>query len=140
VNMRKGLRAIALRMVILVSALAVACACSPASGTSQEVNLGSGDNGREIDVQKGQVVVISLPANPSTGYSWEREGDQDEILQQLGDTEFKSQSNLVGASGVQILRYEAKQAGETTLKLVYHRPWEKGVEPEETFSVQIVVK
>ncbi len=53
---------------------------------------------------------------------------------------FAAQSNLPGASAMEVLRFEAAGAGQTTLKLVYHRPWEKDVEPLQTFSIEVVVK
>ena len=48
--------------------------------------------------------------------------------------------NVVGAGGREVLRFEAQQPGTTTLELVYHRPWEKDVEPLERFTVEVVVE
>jgi len=62
------------------------------------------------------------------------------VLRQAGEPEFQQESDLVGAGGVQILRFEAVNAGKMTLKLIYHRPWEKDVEPMETYSIQVVVR
>jgi len=56
----------------------------------------------------------------------------------VGKIEFAPESGLLGAPGKQILRFEAVGLGQSTLKLVYHRPWEKGVEPAREFSVQAV--
>jgi predicted secreted protein len=39
-----------------------------------------------------------------------------------------------------MLHFEAVAVGQTTLDLVYHRPWEKDVPPARTFGVTIVVK
>jgi predicted secreted protein len=41
---------------------------------------------------------------------------------------------------VEVFRFEAVEAGETLIELVYHRPWEEGVEPLETFSIQVIVR
>ena len=62
------------------------------------------------------------------------------VLCQIGETQFEPDSKLLGAPGEQILRFGAVGTGQTTLKLVYHRPWEKGLEPSETFSTQVVVR
>ena len=70
-------------------------------------------------------------------------GSVDEaILAQKGEVEFddSGRENLVGAPGVEIYRFEATEAGETSLILVYQRPWEEDVEPLETFTIQVVVK
>jgi inhibitor of cysteine peptidase len=125
-------------LLTLLIALTVAAGCSP---QQQEVKATIDDAGREVQLKKGQTLVVTLEGNPTTGYSWEVEEPLDEqVLRQVGEAEFKTESDLVGAGGVQILRFEAVNAGQTTLKLVYHRPWEKDVEPLETYSIQVVVR
>ena len=107
----------------------------------REVHLTAADNGREIELKKGDVLVITLKANPTTGYTWDvLEPLDEQVMQQVGEIEFKPESNLMGAGGVQIIQFKIVNAGQTALKLVYHRPWEKDVEPEKTFYVQIVAR
>jgi inhibitor of cysteine peptidase len=107
----------------------------------REVHLTAADNGREIDLKKGDVLVITLKGNPTTGYTWDVVEPLDaQILQQVGEIEFKPESDLLGAGGVQIIRFEIVNTGRTALKLVYHRPWEKDVEPLETFAIQVVAR
>jgi inhibitor of cysteine peptidase len=122
--------------VVVLVLLALTAACRPA----RETQLDASSDGRQIEVSQGQTIVVTLEANPSTGFSWEWAGTQDDILQQVGEPEFAARSNLVGAPGTETLRFKAAQAGQTELKLVYHRPWETGVEPAETFTVQVVVR
>ena len=125
-------------LLTLLAALTVATSCSP---QQQEVKAGIDNNGHEMQLKKGQTLVVTLEANPTTGYSWEVvEPFDEQVLRQVGEAEFKQESNALGAGGVQILRFEAVNAGKTTLKLVYHRPWEKDVEPLETYSLQVVVR
>lgn len=125
-------------LLTLLVALTLATACSP---QQQEVQATIDDNGREVQLKKGQTLVVTLEANPTTGYSWEVAEPLDEqVLRQVGEPEFKQESEALGAGGVQVLRFEAVNAGQITLKLVYHRPWEKGVEPLETYSLQVVVQ
>jgi inhibitor of cysteine peptidase len=125
-------------LLTLLVALIVATGCSP---QQQEVKAGIGDNGREMQLKKGQTLVVTLEGNPTTGYSWEVAEPLDEqVLRQTGEPEFKAESAALGAGGVQILRFEAVNAGQTTLKLVYRRSWEKGVEPLNTYSIQVMVR
>ncbi|MGA9349804.1 MAG: protease inhibitor I42 family protein [Anaerolineae bacterium] len=125
-------------LLTLLVAFTVAAGCNP---QQQEIKASIGDNGREMQLKKGQTLVVTLEANPTTGYSWEVAEPLDEqVLRQVGEPEFKQESDLVGAGGVQILRFEAMNAGQTTFKLVYHRPWEKDVEPLETYSIEVVVR
>ena len=107
---------------------------------STEIQLTAADNGKTIEPKTGQVVSITLDANPTTGYTWAVVAPSDEqILRQVGEIEFEPESDAIGAGGVQIIRFDVVHAGQTTLKLVYHRPWES-VEPLETFSITVVAR
>ena len=124
-------------LLTLLVALAVATGCRP----QQEVKASIDDDGREMQLKKGQPLVVTLEGNPTTGYSWEVAEPLDEqVLRQAGEPEFKPESDLAGAGGVQILRFEAVNAGQTALKLAYRRSWEKDVEPLNTFSIQVIVR
>jgi len=102
-----------------------------------EVRLSAQDDGRQIELSEGEILVITLEGNPSTGYIWEVEEGSEKIIRQVGEVEFWAESNLLGAPGKQIMRFQGVGEGQTTLKLVYRRPWEKGIEPLKTFSIQV---
>jgi inhibitor of cysteine peptidase len=125
-------------LLTLLAALVLTTGCSP---QQQEIKATMDDAGREMQLKKGQTLLVTLEGNPTTGYSWEVAEPLDEqVLRLTGEPEFKAESDLVGAGGVQILRFEAVNTGTMTLKLVYHRPWEKDVDPLETYSLQVVVR
>jgi inhibitor of cysteine peptidase len=129
--------------ILLMFAVAVAaagCGSSATSGAGGEVKVEAKDQGRQIDVQQGQALVVTLESNPSTGYTWEQAEAGDQVLDSLGKPEFSSQSNKLGAPGMQTLRFRASRSGQTTLKLVYHRSWEEGIEPLQIFTIQVHVK
>ena len=110
------------------------------TGSPRELQLTAADNLSSIELQPGQRLRITLAANPTTGYTWAiLEPTDDRILRQLGEIEFEPESTLVGAGGVQIIRFEAVSAGQSSLKLVYHRPWES-VEPLESFTLSVTVR
>jgi len=111
-----------------------------ACGASNEVKLDVGDDGSQVELNAGQTLVVSLEGNPTTGYTWEAAELDEQVLQQVGEAEFKPESDAIGAGGMQTLRFETVNSGQTTLNLVYRRPWEEDVEPSETFSVQVVVR
>jgi inhibitor of cysteine peptidase len=89
-------------------------------------------------------LVLTLESNPTTGFRWEVVEKKDAVLQLVGEAEFKVASELdpppPGTGDVEIFRFQAVEAGEAGLDLVYHRPCEEGVEPLETFSIQVVVR
>ena len=131
---------VVLALAVLISRGWLGSALAAGGPASGEVALEAEDAGRQIEVRKGQAVLVKLEANPGTGYSWEAVDLDGSLLRPVGEPEFSSQSDLLGATGVQVSRFEAAAQGTTTLKLVYHRSWEKDVPPEKTFVVQVTIK
>jgi len=125
---------------VLLALLVLAAGC----GSAKEVKLDAADNGRQVELQKGQALVITLESNPSTGFRWGVVELEEDILRQMGEPEFKvsdpREPPPPGTGGWETFRFEAISAGQTALELVYHRPWEEGEEPLETFSLQVVVR
>jgi inhibitor of cysteine peptidase len=115
--------------------LLLAFSCARSSG----VTLRADDDGQQIELREGQTLTVSLEGNPTTGYTWEVVEIDEQILRQLGEPDFTPESEALGVSGMQALRFQAVNEGRTTLRLVYHRPWEDD-EPEQTFSVEVVVR
>ncbi len=110
----------------------------------QEVQFTAADNGSTVKLNTGQIMSITLDANPTTGYTWEvAEPPSGQIMRQIGEIDFipsQHDPEIVGAGGVQIVRFEVINAGQTSLKLIYHRPWETDVEPRDTFSIYVVAR
>lgn len=98
------------------------------------------DNGTLVDLKAGETFTVSLEGNPTTGYSWEVEGIDPAVIELSGEPDYKSDSSLVGSGGMFKFTFKAVAAGASSLKLVYHRPWEEDVEPLETFEVLVNVK
>ncbi|MEW6716727.1 MAG: protease inhibitor I42 family protein [Chloroflexota bacterium] len=129
-----------LRLSLLVGLMGIVLLSLSCGGISQEVKLSAEDVDRQVEISKGQTLAITLRSNPTTGYTWEVSEIHEEVLRQVGETEYKADSDLIGSPGVEILRFEALNSGSSTLTLVYHRPWEEGVEPLDTFSIQVTVR
>lgn len=126
--------------VLVLIVLAAMTATIGGCAAQTAPTLGAEDDGKEIALQQGQTLTIRLEANPTTGYSWEFVESEEAILQQVGEPEYEPESDLLGAPGMQTLRFQAVQPGQMELKLVYRRPWEEGVEPLETFTVLVTVQ
>jgi inhibitor of cysteine peptidase len=107
------------------------------------IDVNEVDANSRVELEQGQILVITLESNPTTGYRWEVVEDQESILEQIGESEFKPSDEgeppMAGAGGWEIFRFKAISAGQTTLRLVYRRPWEEGVEPINTFSINVLV-
>ena len=104
------------------------------------IKLTEKDAGSTVDMKVGDTLQVMLEGNPTTGYDWEMASGDEAVLEQLGASTFKADSDLVGAGGQVTLRFKAVAAGQTTLQLVYHRPWETDEPPAETFEVTVIVE
>ncbi|MGD8474859.1 MAG: C1 family peptidase [Anaerolineae bacterium] len=135
---RKAFKLLGLTLVLLmlVSTTTVA---SPLDGAGPlEIQVTQRDNARSVDV-RGEVLVLNLESNPSTGYSWQVQGMNPGILRQLDATEWLSSApDKLGAPGTQVLRFAAVGKGRTNLELVYARSWETAA-PAKTFSLEVRV-
>ncbi len=105
-----------------------------------QVVLTAENNGQTINIKKGNEIVVKLEGNATTGYVWSVQDLDEQYLQQKGEEDYKSDSNLVGAGGISTFTFKTQQPGQTTLKLVYSRPFEKDTPPEKTFEVTVVVE
>ena len=94
----------------------------------------------EMDLRVGDTLELSFESNPTTGFQWEVVELNPDVLRPLGEEFFTPTSDLLGAPGRQVFRFEAVAPGETPLKLIYHRAFEADVPPEQTYQVNIVVK
>ena len=123
-------------LCLVLAAWLSACGGGSAISVTQEQNGGS------VELKTGGILEVRLESNPSTGYSWQVVGLQGNVLEQQGEAEYKAESALPkpGSGGVEIFRFKALQPGELALRLAYSRPWEKDVEPIETFELLVVVK
>jgi inhibitor of cysteine peptidase len=101
--------------------------------------LTEADAGRTVDLRKGDRLSISLGGNPTTGYSWQVAGVDEQVLAPLGNPGYTASSEALGAGGVFAFAFEAVAAGQTALRLVYRRPWEKRRRPAQTFKVDVTV-
>ena len=129
------------RSFALVLTAAFLCSGCAVDRSKESKKIIEKDNGKLVELTVGNTLIVELPGNPSTGYMWEVGSVNTSVLKQVeSTTKFKSETNLTGSPGKVTLRFKASGAGKTALKLVYHRPWEKGVAPVKTYQADVVVK
>ena len=135
-------RTFSVRVVIAdapAAAATPAATATPSPSAGQDVTVTDANNGGSVSMQQANTLVVSLAGNPTTGYTWQVD-PANALLTQLGDPVYTPASAAIGASGTQTFRFQPTGAGATTLQMVYRRPWETGVPPAETFSVQVTVQ
>ena len=120
-----------IRWAVVVGALAIIGLLAYLQGGNDRAVNVAGD--MHI-VKVGQERVVSLPGNPSTGYSWrldEAGSEHSEILgiEDLGyaspePTAQSEQQQIVGVPQEQRFRLTGKTIGMAKLAFEYVRPWE----------------
>ena len=88
-----------------------------------------------IRVAAGEVFVIELRGNPTTGYVWQ--ADVDARYLELTGKEFERESAAIGAGGREVFHFRAREAGRTEIVFAYGRPWESLARDTRHFQVVI---
>ena len=126
------------RIILLLFAIILSSCAQSKQSTSANI-LTVNDSGSPVTLHQGQPLSVSLWGNGSTGYIWEALPGAESILSQQGYPQFVPDSNAVGSGGMYTFTFNAIAVGNATLQLVYHRPWESGVPPLQTFQVNVKV-
>lgn len=125
--------------VIAVVAVGVIALSQTGKTIAASATLGPAEAGSVVALEVGGELTITLPANPSTGYSWVVTALDPALLAQIGEPEYSAESNLIGASGTMTFRFQGTAAGQDSLQLDYLRTWED-IEPLDTYSVTVNVR
>jgi predicted secreted protein len=128
----------AMKKVLLTSL--VALLTLPTLAQAEQL-LNDANQQQTIQVKPKETIIVTLPANPSTGYMWQFKPPEDGTVKQVGDWKHTpSKKNTHGAGGETTWRLLAGQSGEATLQFFYRRPWEDAsVEAAEVREYKIVV-
>ncbi|MEI6714850.1 MAG: protease inhibitor I42 family protein [Verrucomicrobiota bacterium] len=143
-----------LRQIFLISAVAFPLSGASAIGQttptiprakisepSDEVVVDESADGSLQSLLQGDVLVIKLQENPSTGYVWSCSSSRN-VLLQLGQKETVRDpaSHLtVGKNTTITWRFLANEAGDTALTFTLKRPWESNIAAIKTISVPVTV-
>ncbi len=123
---------------LLIVWMAAVAAVSAQSSASSRLIVTEKDAGNTLQLMVGHELVIQLPSNPSTGYTWVLPWDLGPLVggrqgRQKHDAE---RGNMGGAGGADTFRFYARDTGTVTLTLDYRRPWENDP-PVRTFTVTV---
>ncbi len=95
-------------------------------------------NGGTVALAKGETLAVELAGNPTTGYEWTI-AQFDAAFLRLVDSSYSADSSAIGSGGTYAFRFEALQAGATTLGLVYRRSWETTAS-DQTFTLAVNIQ
>ena len=106
------------------------------------LRLRESDSGGEVEIARGTILIIELPANPTTGHAWSLITSDSDVLV-LGEGEFTADdaaAQRLGAGGAESWTFVAQQPGEQELRFEYRRAWERDQPPAKSVSYVIRVR
>lgn len=93
-----------------------------------------------VEVAAGDMVVVSLCSNPTTGFRWADPVVSDSAVVEVDSWVYEAPSgDMMGASGTEHVVLHALAAGSATVSGSYGRPWEGGEQGVWTVELSITV-
>jgi inhibitor of cysteine peptidase len=90
----------------------------------------------EIEVAVNEVFTITMDSNPTTGYRWEV--NYDDNFLELIFRKFNQLSDSIGSGGFEKFEFKGLTLCETNVKMIYKREWEE--KSLKTISFRVKVK
>lgn len=133
-----------LRLRHVMAALAGAAVlngCAPSLfPVEMPVTASLSDSGGTASLIPYQPLVVRLPANPSTGYSWRYVVAGDDVLRlETINGVAPTPNGMVGVAGEEVWSFRAQGTGRAVLTYVYERSWEKNTPPAKIFTLFVTV-
>jgi inhibitor of cysteine peptidase len=126
--------------LLVAAALASRAGAAPAA-SGRTVGVDARDNHGQVQLRVGDTLVVSLQANPSTGYRWQITENNPSILRSLGAPTFvPDRGELIGGRGRQVFRFQAVGNGGTGLTMLYQRTGRRDPRPGDRFEILILVR
>jgi inhibitor of cysteine peptidase len=99
--------------------------------------LTQSDNGKSVQIQVGDRLVIQLKENPTTGYQWTFNQTNQQVLA-FQNSEYTSASAVgVGGGGRRIFTFKGQQVGTTELHFNLWREWQGDSSAIERFTTTL---
>lgn len=94
------------------------------------------DNGKTVDIALDSELLVSLPENPATGYTWAIAG-KDDAMTDLVESIYVPTNLTPGRGGLRTFRFSMREEGVTQLRLKRWKPWEGDKSVVERFEVTL---
>lgn len=132
------------RWRMMVAALLTVCGLAgsaSAQTAAPTITLDAAANGGSTIVAPGTLFAVSLPENPSTGYTWQLQPLAVPVVGVIGDRFVPETSSELrpGAGEHRLISFAALTPGTANLVLRLQRPGGAMASPSDTFSVTITV-
>lgn len=116
------------------------CAAKPNAPAIQPLMLGLKASGSFPQMTPGQKLIITLDANPSTGYDWGVVKYKKDLLALEEDVYVPPENARIGQGGQHRFVFRALKPGSSLLELAYYRPWEGSENAADWFQVVVEIQ
>ena len=134
--------AICFSLFLATACLLNGCATGP-SLPSNAVQIGPSQNNSRVTLKPGQMLVIELERNPSTGYIWQFiDTPNQEVVLSDNTLTYQTSQQIADEDNIaeQYLRFVAQQPGETNIRLNYVRPEVGPSASAPIYTIHVVVE
>jgi inhibitor of cysteine peptidase len=109
------------------------------SKSMSEVTLSKVNNGQVVTLKRGQILIVHLDENPTTGYRWSKPTLNTQVLQLKSDKFNLSNNTGIGSGGQHVFTFQANNSGQVKLQLKNWREWAGDQSNIEQFEVTVQV-
>lgn len=96
-----------------------------------------------VQLRPGERFEVVLASNATTGYQWQLADSALGGVVALVGSDYRADPappGIAGAGGKEHWTFRGVKPGEVGVRMVYVRPWEKGKEPAEDTTFQVIVR
>jgi inhibitor of cysteine peptidase len=104
------------------------------------ITLTRAEDGKSIEVQVGDLIIVSLDENPTTGFRWAVDKSDEDVAALLSSEYAAAPGSKVGRGGRRVVTFQVRKAGISTIQLKRWRAWEGDSSITQRFSVTLRVR
>ena len=103
------------------------------------IHVDASQNGREVTLEVGEVVEISLAENRTTGFRWEIKSQAEPACALVNST-FEVAVSPLGKGGTHRWQFQGERQGIGEITLEYRRAWHPEAPPRQSFRLNVNVR
>jgi len=105
-----------------------------------EIVISQTDQGGVFECRLGDVILIRLEENPSTGYQWEVSGIDEQVLKPQDSEYSGAASTALGSGGARTFSFKPQSPGTAKVRMRLRKAWEPEDAAIDHFEVTVHVR
>ena len=105
-----------------------------------QVTLTQADNGKSVQVKPGDLIVIHIDENPTTGYRWAIDQVDSQVMSLVNSEYAQSPGTGIGGGGQRTFTFKAERAGHSPIRLKLWRDFQGDNSIIQRFDLTIQVE